>query len=100
MGGPFKLKGMDFGNSPLNQDFKFKDKEYKTNVPLSEHEKKKGTEVIGGSKEEEINDLEMRIEDLRFDLEKENARNLSVMEKGKIISQIKKLEAQLKKVRG
>ena len=56
----FKMKGMSFKNSPLKQD--------KTNVPLSEQEKKKGTVVTGGSKSEEIADLEDRIEFLQSDI--------------------------------
>ena len=90
MGTPFKLKGMDFGNSPKKQAT--------TNVELSKHEKKKGTRVIGGSITEEINDLEMRIEDLNSDLQGGGKENLTVMQKGKIITQINKLKAQLKKI--
>jgi len=37
-------------------------------VPLSAYEKKKGTEITGGSKVEKINDLEDRIEFLQSDL--------------------------------
>ena len=37
-------------------------------VPLSAYEKKKGTEITGGSKIERINDLEDRIEFLQSDL--------------------------------
>ena len=55
------MKGMSFKNSPLKQD--------KTNVPLSEQEKKKGAEVTtGGSKSDEIADLEDRIEFLQSDI--------------------------------
>ena len=91
----FKMKGMDFGNkkpqAPKRQD--------QTNVPLSKHEKKAGTMVIGGSKSEEINDLEMRIEDLNSDLKGGGKDPLGLMEKGKIMTQINKLETQLKKIR-
>jgi len=70
-----------------------------TNVPLSEHEKKKGTSVIGGSTSEEINDLEMRIEDLNSDLKGGGKENLTIMQKGKITTQINKLKAQLEKIK-
>tara|TARA_R110002167_G_scaffold201322_1_gene404867 strand:+ start:429 stop:695 length:267 start_codon:yes stop_codon:yes gene_type:complete len=82
----FKMKGMDFGNSPMKQK----------QVPLSEHEKKKGTEIGGGSKSEEINDLEMRLGDLRSDLKGGSTGKVNVMGIGK---QITKIEAQLKKLR-
>ena len=88
----YKQPGMDFGNkkpqAPKLQD--------RTNVPLSEHEKKKGTEIIGGSKSEEINDLEMRLGDLRSDLQGGSTGKVNVMGIGK---QITKIEAQLKKLR-
>ena len=71
------------------------DSKNKTNVPLSKHEKKKGTMVTGGSKSEEINDLEDRIEFLNSDISEES----SVMKKGKMITQRNKLKAQLKKLR-
>jgi len=54
----FKMKGMDFGNSPVKQK----------QVPLSEGEKKKGTIITGGNKDEVINDLEDRIEFLQSDI--------------------------------
>ena len=92
MGTPFKLKGMDFGNSQMRQ------KQTTTNVKLSKHENKKGTRIIGGSTSEEINDLEMRIEDLNSDLQSGGKEDLGIMEKGKIITQINKLKAQLKKI--
>ena len=85
----FKLPGF----SPFTK------KQDHTNVPLSEHEKKKGTVVTGGSKSEEINDLEDRIEFLQSDLDGGGKEPLKVMEKGKIMSQMKKLKAQLKKLR-
>ena len=85
--GPFKLKGMDFGNSPIKQGEK--------QVPLSEHEEKKGTIITGGSKSEEINDLEDRIEFLNSDISDSD----STMKKGKMITQRNKLQARLKKMR-
>jgi len=89
MSGPFKMKGWSgFQNSPMKQ------KEH-TNVPLSEHEKKKGVMVTGGSKSEEINDLEDRIEFLNSDISDES----SIMKKGKMISQLNKLKARLKKLK-
>ena len=66
----------------------------KTNVELSKHEKEKGTMVTGGSKSEEKNDLEDRIEFLNNDISEES----SVMKKGKMITQRNKLKAQLKKL--
>jgi len=83
------MKGWSgFQNSPMKQ------KEH-TNVPLSEHEKKKGVMVTGGSKSEEINDLEDRIEFLNSDISDES----SIMKKGKMISQLNKLKARLKKLK-
>tara|TARA_R110001583_G_scaffold193926_2_gene363678 strand:- start:39 stop:311 length:273 start_codon:yes stop_codon:yes gene_type:complete len=52
-----------FGNSPAKQVVKGKKQ-----VPLSKHEKKKGTEITGGSDAEVINDLEDRIEFLQSDI--------------------------------
>jgi len=87
------MKGWSgFQNSPMKQ-------KNTTNVTLSKHEKKKGTVVTGGSKSEEINDLEDRIEFLQSDLDGGGKEPLKIMEKGKIISQIKKIEGQLKKLR-
>ena len=80
------MKGMDFGNSPMKQK----------PVPLSESEKKKGTMITGGSKAEDINDLEDRIEFLRKDLQGGSTGKVNVMAIGK---QITKLQAQLKKLR-
>jgi len=71
------------------------DSKHKTKVPLSKHEKKKGTIVTGGNKSEEMNDLEDRIEFLNSDISDES----SVMKKGKMVSQLNKLKAQLKKLR-
>ena len=87
-----KGKGFPFKTSPAKQN--------KTNVQLSEHEKKQGTMVTSGSKDEEINDLEDRLEFLNSDLEGGGKEDLKIMEKGKIISQKNKLNAQLKKLRG
>ena len=57
----FKMKGFP-------QQSAMKMKKGDKQVPLSAYEKKKGTEIIGGSKAERVNDLEMRIEDLQSDL--------------------------------
>ena len=73
-----------FGNSPAKQ---------KT-VPLSKHEKEKGTIITGGSKSEKIADLEDRIEFLRSDLKGGGEGKVNYMELGR---QITKLEARLKK---
>ena len=91
MTGPFKMKGMDFGNSPTEQKV----------VPASKHEDKKGTMISkeSDSKAEKIVDYEERIYDLKSDLKGGGEGDLKIMEKGKIISQIKKIEAQLKKLR-
>ena len=83
----FKMKGMDFGNSPIEQD--------KKQVPLSEYEKKKGTMITGGSKSEEEVDLEDRIEFLNSDIASEN----SAMKRGKMITQRDKLKARLKQMK-
>ena len=64
-------------------------------VPLSPGEKKKGTVITGGSKTEEIFDLEDRIEFLNSDISDSD----SVMGKGKMITQRNKLQARLKKMR-
>ena len=88
MSGPFKMKGMDFGNSPLEQD--------KKQVPLSESEKKSGTRITGGSNQEVINDLEDRIEFLRDDLQGGGKDKVSIMEVGR---QLARLQARLKKER-
>jgi len=83
----FKMKGF----SPFTQKV----------VPASKHENKKGTMVSeeSDSKAEKINDYETRIYDLKSDLKGGGKGDLKIMEKGKIISQIKKIEAQLKKLR-
>ena len=65
-------------------------------VSLSPEEKEKGTEIIGGSKQEVIIDLQDRIEFLESDIADEKM----AMKKGKMISQVKKLKQKLKKVRG
>jgi len=64
-----------------------------TNVPLSEHEKKKGTEVIGGSLNTEMNDLEMRIEDLNSDIADKGQEGPT-----KTRAQLMKLEKRLAEV--
>ena len=66
----------------------FKQKEEKQ-VPLSSYERKKGTEITGGSKAEKINDLEDRIEFLQSDL-KEGKSD---------IAQLKILKARLAKMK-
>ena len=67
----------------------------KNQVPLTQHEEKKGTQITGCSTSEEINDLEDRIEFLNSDISEET----SVMKKGKMIGQLNKLKARLKKMR-
>ena len=80
----FKMKGFSgFGNSPAKQK----------QVPLSEHEDKKGTIITGGSDSEVINDLEDRLQFLRDDLKGGGKDKPSIMKIGK---QITKLEARLK----
>ena len=64
-------------------------------VPLSKHEEKKGTQITGGNKSEEMVDLEDRIEFLNSDLQGEK----SIMKRGKIITQLNKLKARLKKMK-
>ena len=82
----FKMKGFSgFKSSPAKQD--------KKQVPLSEHEKKKGTQIVGGSQNEVINDLENRIEYLRSDLQGGGKDKVSIMEVGR---QLNKLEKRLK----
>ena len=89
----FKMKGfpMQEGISPIKQKV----------VPASKHEDKKGTMISeeSDSKAEKIVDYEKRISDLKSDLKSGGEGNLKIMEKGKIISQVKKIEAQLKKLR-
>ena len=53
----FKMKGF-----PMQKESAMKMKKGDGQVPLSAYEKKKGTEITGGSKVEKINDLEDRIE--------------------------------------
>jgi len=66
-----------------------------TNVPLSEHEKKSGVIVTGGSKNEEINDLEDRIEYLESDIADAGQEGPT-----KLRAQLMKLKQQLAKLRG
>ena len=82
-GSSFYGKKISYG-SPLNKNGQ---------VPLSKHEKKKGTVITGGSKSEEINDAEDRIEFLNQDLESEK----NILKRGKIITQKNKLKNDLKK---
>ena len=84
----FKMKGWSgYQSSPIKQD--------KKQVPLSEHEKKKGTQMIGGNQNEVINDLEDRIEFLNSDISEEE----SLMKRGKMITQRNKLKNKLKQYR-
>jgi len=53
---------------PMQKESAMKMKKGDGQVPLSAYEKKKGTEITGGSKVEKINDLEDRIEFLQSDL--------------------------------
>ena len=71
----------------------FTKRQDQTNVPLSEHEKKAGTEVIGGSLNEEKNDLEMRIEDLNSDIADKGQEGPT-----KTRAQVMKLEKRLAEV--
>jgi len=61
----FKMKGF-----PMQKESAMKMKKGDKQVPLSAYEKSKGTEITGGSKVEQINDLEDRIEFLKSDLKK------------------------------
>tara|TARA_R110002020_G_scaffold272071_2_gene487198 strand:- start:165 stop:494 length:330 start_codon:yes stop_codon:yes gene_type:complete len=61
-------------------------------VPLSEHEKKKGTIITGGSKSEVINDLEDRIEFLESDI-----KDKGQLGPTKTRAQLMKLKEALKK---
>ena len=81
----FKMKGMDFGNSPIPQK----------QVPLSEGEKKKGTMITGGNKAEVINDLEDRIEFLQSDIKDEGQEGPT-----KQRAQLMKLQKELAKLKG
>ena len=74
----------ELGSSPAKQK--------QDQVPLSKHEKKKGTVITGGSNTEVINDLEDRIEFLNSDI----AEETSIMKRGKMITQRNKLRARLK----
>ena len=73
-----------FGNSPAKQK----------QVPLSKHEKKKGTIITGGRDKEVIADLEDRIQFLRSDLKGGGEGKVNYMDIGR---QITKLEARLRK---
>ena len=87
MGTPFKLRGMDFGNSPMTKKTDHPKKE----VP-PEH---KDLEVTKSSNIAKINDIENRIEFLKSDLEEET----NIMKKGKVISKVNKLKKALKKLK-
>ena len=88
----FKLKS---GNKPGFKNMGSSPVKEKKQVALSKHEKKKGTIVTGGSKSEEIIDLEDRIEFLNSDIADES----SIMKKGKMVSQRNKLKARLKQMK-
>ena len=84
----FKMKGMDFGNSPVKQK----------QVPVSKYEKSKGT--MPGSKNdsnsEKIDELEDRLFNLREDLKGGSTGKPPIMAIGKTIT---KIEAELKKLK-
>jgi hypothetical protein len=82
-------------DSPLMQKSKFDISSDKKQVPLSPGEEKSGVAITGGSKSEEINDLEDRIEFLNSDISDSD----STTEKGKMTTQRNKLQARLKKMR-
>ena len=71
------------------RDFSGFKQEEEKQVPLSSYERKKGTEITGGSKVEIINDLENRIEFLESDL-KEGKGD---------VAQLKILKAKLAKIK-
>jgi len=77
----FKMKGFS--------GFKQKEDKKEKQVPLSAYERKKGTEITGGSKAEVINDLEDRIEFLQSDLAEGKGD----------IAQLKILKARLAKMK-
>ena len=90
----FKMKGFSkhAGVSPAKLKT---DPPTKKQVPLSRHEKKKGTIITGGSKSEVVNDAEDRIEFLNSDIsEAKDGRK-----KKKMIAQRNKLKADLAKRR-
>tara|TARA_R110002167_G_scaffold303267_1_gene507557 strand:- start:88 stop:369 length:282 start_codon:yes stop_codon:yes gene_type:complete len=91
----YKQKGMDFGNSPLTKKAGPEPKKFDIDdqIALSEHEDKKGTMITGGSKSEEINDLEDRIEFLKNDVKDGNMDP-------KVKVQLKKLQTRLTKMEG
>ncbi len=64
-------------------------------VGFSKEEKQKETEITGGSKQEDITDLEDRIEFLENDI----AGEKMAMKRGKMISQVKKRKNKLKKIK-
>ncbi len=88
---PVKRSDLDAKGKAIYDKHRAKKKQ----VALSKHEKKKGTIVTGGSKSEEIIDLEDRIEFLNSDIADES----SIMKKGKMISQRNKLKARLKQMK-
>ena len=92
----FKMKGWSgYQNSPITKKKEFDIESDKKQVKLSPGEEEKGTMITGGSKSEEINDLEDRIEFLNSDISNSD----STMEKGKMITQRNELQARLKKMR-
>ena len=91
----FKMAGWSgYQNSPITKKKKFDIESDKKQVKLSPGEEEKGTMITGGSKSEEINDLEDRIKFLNSDISEES----STMKKGKMITQRNKLQARLKKM--
>ena len=84
----YNMKGWSgFQNSPMKQKpVTTKDKQ----VPLSEHEDKKGTMITGGSESEVMIDLEDRIEFLTSDIQDGNTDP-------KVKAQLEKLKKELAK---
>ena len=91
----FRMTGPSLYNSPIKAKIDISSDEKQ--VALSPHEKKQGTMITGGSKSEEINDLEDRIEFLKSDIS-DSPKN-KIMAKGKMITQRNKLQARLKKMK-
>ena len=87
---PFKLRGMDFGNSPMTKKTDHPKKE----VP-PEHKDLEVTADESSRLDTKINDIENRIEFLKSDLEEET----NIMKKGKVISKVNKLKKALKKLK-
>jgi len=90
MSAPFKMKGMDFGNSPVTKKAGPETKKFDIDkqVQLSEYENKKGTEITGGNKFEVQADLEDRIQFLEKDIKDGNTDP-------KLKAQLRKLKNRL-----